>query len=206
MANFVLASDLEGVLIPEIWPALGKSLHIPELSLTTREVSDMNVLMKIRLGVLKRDGVEFPDIIKHLSAVKPFEGAEEFMSKVSKLRNVSPVIISDSFEQFVDVVLKKRYGWKVFVNKFDVSFGRLEGCKLEVGGKKDIILSKINRSGRKTIAVGDSFNDVGMLKLVTSPILFNPVPALQKAFYKAIVCKDFAGLFDVIQKITSEKT
>ncbi len=203
MANFILASDLEGVLIPEIWPALGKAFNIPELSLTTRDVSDMKVLMKIRLDVLKREGIKFPAIMKALATVKPFDGAEEFMEKVSKLKNVSPVIISDSFKQFVDVVIKKRYGWKVFVNNFDLSFGELVGCEFEVGGKKDLVLSNINRSGKRTIAVGDSFNDVGMLKLANSPILFNPVPALQKMFNTAIVCKDFVGLFETVKKIIS---
>ena len=36
----IFALDLEGCLAPEIWPVLGAQFHVPEFSLTTRDVAD----------------------------------------------------------------------------------------------------------------------------------------------------------------------
>ena len=39
-APTIVAMDLEGVLVPEIWIAFAEKTGIPELRLTTRDVAD----------------------------------------------------------------------------------------------------------------------------------------------------------------------
>ncbi len=43
---YVVCLDLEGVLIPEIWINVALKTGIEELKLTTRDISDYDVLMK----------------------------------------------------------------------------------------------------------------------------------------------------------------
>ena len=45
--------DMEGVLFPEIWLGLADKVGVEELRLTTRDISDYDVLMKKRLDVLQ---------------------------------------------------------------------------------------------------------------------------------------------------------
>ena len=49
---YVICSDLEGVFVPEIWINVSKQTGIEELRLTTRDISDYDVLMKRRLELL----------------------------------------------------------------------------------------------------------------------------------------------------------
>jgi len=53
----LLAMDLEGVLVPEVWIAFAEKTGIKELRLTTRDISDYDVLMKHRLGILKENSL-----------------------------------------------------------------------------------------------------------------------------------------------------
>ena len=43
---YIVCSDLEGVFVPEIWVNVSQHTGIDELKLTTRDISDYNVLMK----------------------------------------------------------------------------------------------------------------------------------------------------------------
>ena len=49
---YVICSDLEGVFVPEIWINVSKQTGIDELRLTTRDVSDYDVLMKAKTGII----------------------------------------------------------------------------------------------------------------------------------------------------------
>ena len=42
----IVCSDLEGVFVPEIWINVAEKTGIKELRLTTRDISDYDVLMK----------------------------------------------------------------------------------------------------------------------------------------------------------------
>ncbi|MGD8844310.1 MAG: bifunctional phosphoserine phosphatase/homoserine phosphotransferase ThrH, partial [Desulfobacteraceae bacterium] len=42
----ILCTDLEGVLVPEIWINVAQKTGIDELKLTTRDISDYDILMR----------------------------------------------------------------------------------------------------------------------------------------------------------------
>ena len=50
---YIVCADLEGVFVPEIWVNVALHTGIEELKLTTRDISDYDVLMKGRLEILK---------------------------------------------------------------------------------------------------------------------------------------------------------
>ena len=51
--NKVAFIDIEGVLIPEIWPFSANKLQIAELKITTRDVTDYQKLVQLRIHMLK---------------------------------------------------------------------------------------------------------------------------------------------------------
>ena len=70
--------DLEGVLVPEIWINVAKKTKVKELSLTTRDIPDYDVLMKRRLAILKERGIKLKDIQRVIAALKPLPGPKRF--------------------------------------------------------------------------------------------------------------------------------
>ena len=58
----IVCADLEGVFVPEIWINVAERTGIEELRLTTRDISDYDVLMKKRLGILKTNNLKLNDI------------------------------------------------------------------------------------------------------------------------------------------------
>lgn len=59
---YVICSDLEGVFVPEVWINVADKTGIPELRLTTRDISDYDVLMKQRIRILAQHGLKLKDI------------------------------------------------------------------------------------------------------------------------------------------------
>jgi phosphoserine phosphatase len=82
------------------------------------------------------------------------------------------------------------YVQKDFKTGHDVLLGLKERRKLLNFSRKDILLKKyltsrgISVDWKNSIAAGDSGNDIPMLKLVGSPIAFNPDDVLVKASKK----------------------
>ena len=106
----ILCSDLEGVLVPEIWINVAKQTGIEELRLTTRDISDYNVLMNRRLEILKQHGIKINDIRKVISLLEPLPGALDFLNWLHG--RVQLIIVSDTFREFADPLLEKM-GWPV---------------------------------------------------------------------------------------------
>ena len=94
----IVCTDLEGVLVPEIWIEFAKASGISELSRTTREEPDYDKLMRWRLDVLKKHGLGLKEIQDIIKTMEPFEGAKVFLDEIRKQTQV--VIISDTFTQF----------------------------------------------------------------------------------------------------------
>jgi hypothetical protein len=46
---YIVCSDLEGIYVPEVWINVAEKTGIEELRLTTRDISDYDVLMKKRM-------------------------------------------------------------------------------------------------------------------------------------------------------------
>lgn len=204
MNPVLVISDLEGVFVPEIWPILGQKMNIPELALTTRDVNDFEQLMKLRLAAINGKKITFNEIKSVLSDIRPFKRTEDVMKAAYNL-GARSTIITDSFEEFTDIILKNRYGWDIFANRFEINNGIITGCALKVGGKKGEVLNSIRKSNEIVIAIGDSFNDVKMLKAAQFKILFNPIPQLNGMFKDAVTCKSLESLITVLSELIKDR-
>ena len=167
----IVCLDVEGVLVPEIWIAFAKASGIPELKRTTRDEPDYNKLMNWRLGILREHGLGLKEIQDVIAKIDPLEGAKEFLDE---LRSVTQVIlISDTFTQFATPLMKK-LGWPtLFCNSLEVGQdGMIEGFRMRIENSKLSTVKALQSIGFETIAAGDSYNDLAMIRASRAGFLF----------------------------------
>ena len=168
---FITCLDLEGVLVPEIWIAFAEASGIPELKRTTRDEPDYDKLMKWRLGILKEHGLGLKEIQETIEKIDPMPGAREFLDELRELGQV--IIISDTFTQFAKPLMKK-LGWPtIFCNELEVAENReITGFKMRIEQSKLTTVKALQSIGFETIASGDSYNDLGMIRASKAGFLF----------------------------------
>ena len=171
MAMNIVCLDLEGVLVPEIWIAFAEASGIPELKKTTRDEPDYDKLMTWRLGILKEHGLGLKEIQETIAKIDPIPGAKEFLDELRSLTQV--IIISDTFAQFATPLMKK-LGWPtIFCNSLEVAEdGEITGFKMRCEQSKLTTVKALQSIGFETIASGDSYNDLGMIKASKAGFLF----------------------------------
>jgi len=177
----IFALDLEGVLAPEIWPILGAQFGVPEFSLTTRDTGDFEDLMRRRVAGAARAGLKLADLQAIAHAVEPYLGARDFLARLRTMGNV--IIISDTFHEFSEPLAAKLGHASLFANRFELdAAGRITGFKLRIRGQKERIISGFHSAGYRVAAMGDSLNDLSLLKSCDYPVLYRPVEALAREF------------------------
>lgn len=174
----VVCLDLEGVLVPEIWIAFAEATNIPELKKTTRDEPDYDKLMNYRLGILKEHGLGLKEIQDVIATIDPMPGAKEFLDELRELTQV--IIISDTFTQFAQPLMKK-LGWPtLFCNELEVAEdGTVTGFKMRCEQSKLTTVQALHQAGLETIAAGDSFNDLGMIKASKASFLFKSTDSIK---------------------------
>lgn len=173
---YITCLDVEGVLVPEIWIAFAEASGIPELKKTTRDEPDYDKLMKWRLGVLKEYGLGLKEIQDVIRTIDPLPGAKEFLDELRSFTQV--ILISDTFTQFASPLMEK-LGWPtLFCNSLEVAEnGEITGFKMRVEQSKLTTVKALQSIGFDTIASGDSYNDLGMIR--ASKAGFYSVPPIR---------------------------
>ena len=167
----VTCLDLEGVLVPEIWIAFAEASGIPELKKTTRDEPDYNKLMNYRLSILKEHGLGLKEIQDVIATIDPMEGAKEFLDELRSLCQV--IIISDTFSQFAAPLMKKLGMPTIFCNELVVAEnGEITGFKMRCEKSKYTTVRALQSCGFETVAAGDSYNDLGMIRAGKAGFLF----------------------------------
>jgi len=194
----IFALDLEGVLAPEIWPILGAQFELPELSLTTRDVADFDQLMRQRVAATRTRSLTLRQLQEVAHTVEPYLGAREFLTRLRALGQV--VIISDTFHEFSEPLVQKLGGHSLFANRFELDpAGALSGFKLRIRGQKERIVSGFKSAGFPVAAMGDSLNDLSLLKSADYPVLYRPAAALAAQFEGAPVAEHLDQALEFMQ-------
>ncbi|MBP3761643.1 MAG: bifunctional phosphoserine phosphatase/homoserine phosphotransferase ThrH [Ruminococcus sp.] len=168
---YITCLDLEGVLVPEIWIAFAEASGIPELKKTTRDEPDYDKLMNWRLGILKEHGLGLKEIQETIAKIDPMEGAKEFLDELRSICQV--IIISDTFTQFASPLMKKLGYPTIFCNSLEVAEnGEITGFRMRCEQSKLTTVKALQSIGYDTIASGDSYNDLGMIKASKAGFLF----------------------------------
>ena len=181
---FITCLDMEGVLVPEIWIAFAEATGIPELKRTTRDEPDYDKLMRFRIDLLKEHHLGLPEIQKTIAAIDPLPGAKEFLDELRSFSQV--IILSDTFEQFAQPLMKKLDWPTLFCNTLEVNAdGTITGFRMRCPQSKLTTVKALQSIGYDTIAAGDSFNDLGMIQASKAGFLFKSTDQI-KADYPHI--------------------
>ncbi len=200
---YITCLDVEGVLVPEIWIAFAEASGIPELKKTTRDEPDYDKLMKWRLGVLKEHGLGLKEIQDVIKTIDPLPGAKEFLDELRSFTQV--ILISDTFTQFASPLMEK-LGWPtLFCNSLEVAEdGGITGFKMRVEQSKLTTVKALQSIGFDTIASGDSYNDLGMIKASKAGFLFRSTDKIKADYPDIPAYETYEELLGAIKKAMAD--
>lgn len=196
----LICSDLEGIFLPEIWITFAEKTGIRELRLTTRDISDYDVLMKRRLKILKEHGLKLPDIQAVIATMDPLDGALEFLDWIRSTAQI--LVVSDTFVEFAGPLMQKLGYPTLLCNSLTVSAdGTITDYRLRQKDGKKKVAEAMRSLNYTVIAIGDSYNDVTMLTAADHGILYRPPDNVRNEFPAFPVSTDFERLKAMIETI-----
>ena len=197
---YITCLDMEGVLVPEIWIAFAEETGIPELKKTTRDEPDYDKLMRYRLNILKEHGLGLKEIQAVIERIEPMEGAKAFLDELRSFSQV--IILSDTFTQFAAPLMKKLGMPTIFCNTLEVALnGEITGFHMRVEKSKYTTVKALQSIGFETIASGDSYNDLGMIKASKAGFLFKSTEQIKKDYPEIPAFETYDELLGAIKKV-----
>ena len=199
--NSIVCLDMEGVLIPEIWIEFAEETGIEELRLTTKDEPDYDKLMKRRLQILKENNYGINEIQKVIERVEPYKGAKKFLDELRTFTQV--LILSDTYKEFGLPVMKKLGNPTLFCHELEIAEnGEIKDYKLRKNGTKLETVKALQSVGFETIAAGDSYNDLGMIKASKAGFLFRSPDRIKNENQDVQTVESYEELLEEIKRIT----
>lgn len=194
----IVCLDMEGVVVPEIWIAFSEASGIPELRRTTRDEPDYDKLMNWRLQILREHGLGLKEIQKTIAAIDPLPGAKEFLDELRSLTQV--IILSDTFTQFAAPLIEKLGRPTLFCNTLEVApDGAITGFRMRIQDSKLSTVKALQSIGYDTIASGDSYNDLAMIRASKAGFLFRSTEQIKADNPDIPACETFDELMTLIK-------
>ncbi len=182
--------DMEGVLFPEIWLGLADKVGLPELRLTTRDISDYDVLMRKRLDVLRTHRITIHDIHDVVRTIAPLPGVPEFMAWLRPRSQV--VILSDTFYEFVQPLMEQLQFPTIFCHSLGIDAdGMITDYFLRQKDQKRQAVHALKNLRFRVLAGGDSYNDVSMLQEADAGFFFCPPESIVQEYPQFPVAKTY---------------
>jgi phosphoserine/homoserine phosphotransferase len=174
-----LCLDMEGVLTPEIWLHVRDRSGISELNLTTREVKDYRELMDRRVEICARHGLTLTDIQRYIAELEVEPGAREFVDWARERYQV--FILSDTFYAFADNFMRQLGRPALFCHEIVQDADRLS-YTLRQENPKQKAVEALKSLNFRVAAVGDSYNDIHMLKAADTATFFRAPDSIRGEF------------------------
>jgi len=197
----IVCLDLEGVLVPEIWIAFAEKTGVHELTRTTRDEPDYEVLMNYRLDILNENNFTLGQIKEVIQSLEPLPGAVEFTEKLRSKYEL--IILSDTFREFAGPLMKKLGFPCLFCHELEVSNDLIKAIKLRLPDHKRKSVQYLQKLNFEVVAAGDSYNDLGMLKTANHCMLFNPPDQLVQEYPDMPVGRNYEQLMSFIDQPNS---
>ena len=193
----ILVADVEGVFLPEIWINVAKKTGVEELRLTTRDISDYNVLMKKRLSLLEKNNLKIQDIKNVIATLEPLDGAVDILNWIRE--NSQIILLSDTFEDFAKTLMVKlNYPTLLCHNLTIDKKGNIKDYNLRIDNKKKEAVKALKGMNYHVIAFGDSYNDIGMIQEADQGFFFSPPDSVITDFPDIPVTRDYSELKNMI--------
>ena len=197
----IVCLDMEGVLVPEIWIAFAEKVGIPEFTRTTRDEPDFDKLMHFRIDLMRKHRLTLDKVIDVIDTIEPFEGARDFIARLREKTQV--VIISDTFDIFGRPLMRK-LGWPtLFHNEVEIDAdGYMVGYKLRSQHtKRDTVRGLQACGGVETIAAGDGYNDLEMIRASKAGFLFRAPEKIRVANPDVRAMDEYDELYNAIMEL-----
>jgi len=196
----IVCSDLEGVFVPEVWINVAEKTGIPELRLTTRDISDYDVLMKQRLSILRENGLKLKNITDVIATMEPLEGALDFLDWLRAAAQL--IVVSDTYAEFARPLMQK-LGWPtLFCHSLTLdSDGGIADYRLRMQDGKRRTVQALHDLNYRVIAMGDSYNDIKMLQEADRGILFRPPDNVKNEFPEFQAVYEYRDLKAMMQEV-----
>ena len=196
----IVCLDMEGVLTPENWIAFADKVGIPDFKRTTRDEPDFDKLMHYRIDLMKKHGFTIDKLVEVINTIEPFDGAKEFIARLREVCQV--VVISDTFDIFGRPLMRK-LGWPtLFHNDVEIdSDGYMVGYKLRSAHtKRDTVKGLQSCMGVETIAAGDGYNDLEMIRASKAGFLFRAPEKIKAENPDVRALEEYDELYDAIME------
>ena len=201
----ILVADLEGVFLPEIWINVALKTGIEELKLTTRDISDYDVLMTKRLGILKENNLTLKDIQDVIATLDPLEGAKDMLDWIRTQTQI--IILSDTFEEFAGPLMAKLGYPALLCHNLTVDgAGNITDYNLRIDNQKARAVKALQSLNYHVIAFGDSYNDTGMIQAADQGFFFKPPESVTTDFPEIPITRSYDELKAMITKMLDTGT
>ncbi len=196
----ICVADLEGVFLPEIWINVAIKTGIEELKLTTRDISDYDVLMTRRLSILKKNNLKIQDIRAVIATLEPLEGALDVLNWIRQESQI--IILSDTFEEFAKPLMAKlNYPVLLCHNLTIDGAGNIIQYNIRIDNQKKQAVKALRAMNYHVIAFGDSYNDIGMIQAADQGFFFKPPATVVTDFPDIPVTQNYGELKTMIKSL-----
>ncbi|MDZ7664422.1 MAG: bifunctional phosphoserine phosphatase/homoserine phosphotransferase ThrH [Desulfotignum sp.] len=189
----MIVADLEGVFLPEIWINVAQKTGIEELKLTTRDISDYDVLMTRRLAILKENHLRIQDIQEVIATLDPLPGAKETLDWIRSRAQI--IVLSDTFEEFARPLMAKLGFPALLCHSLTIDDqGNITNYNLRIDNQKQKAVQAFQKLNFHVIAFGDSYNDIGMIQAADQGFFFKPPETVVTEFPDIPVTRNYDEL------------
>lgn len=196
---YIVCSDLEGVFVPEVWINVSEKTGIPELRRTTRDEPDYDKLMRYRMKILDEHGLKLHHIQEVIAQIRPLPGALEFIAWLKERTQL--IVVSDTFIQFADPLMQQLGRPTLFCHMLVMDeTNRIIDYKLRQPDPKRKTVEALQSLKYQVIGMGDSYNDISMLKQADKGILFRPPANVVADYPQFPVAEEYETLKNILSE------
>ena len=155
--------------------------------------------MHWRLGVLREHGLGLDEIQRVIATIDPLPGAKDFLDALR--RETQVIILSDTFEQFAMPLMEKLGMPTLFCNTLQVApSGEITGFSMRIAQSKLTTVRALQSIGYETVAAGDSYNDLGMIRASKAGFLFRSTDRIKADNPDLPAFEEFGDLLAAIRR------
>ena len=155
--------------------------------------------MHWRLGVLREHGLGLAEIQRVIATIDPLPGAKDFLDALR--RETQVIILSDTFEQFAMPLMEKLGMPTLFCNTLQVApSGEITGFAMRIAQSKLTTVRALQSIGYETVAAGDSYNDLGMIRASKAGFLFRSTDRIKADNPDLPAFEEFGNLLAAIRR------